>query len=630
MKIVIVLLVSLVVVSHCHQEKNVIGHASLNMPVATEIDVSNTTQQTSEEEKENDRKLMEQWTRMFFSMGRIPQQGEQILIFPGLFNGSTTVEVARPRELRNIEVVATTDNNSAILPAYFTDYQNSTEIPTVSTTTNSTVSSFIQLSNDSRLFFHDEEYHFEDVDSLDEDQRQRRRLRSARNEMNLLNADEEHITTMITTVFSTERNFLNNETIRANVVQYLTQKMRSFGLVTGNQIFHPIEFAALFPEGGEEDVPTGTNVIGILPGELWGTKEDEVLVIGAHWDTVPFSGGMDDNGSGVTAVLEVARAMTEGGCRPKHSIIFVAFDLEEVGCLGSIFFVRDFLIQQILQPYGAQLKGAYVLDTIMNYNETQFSQTLSPEWQTALPLFWEDIQAENKTGDFLAILYRKNVDATLADTLAYNWKNDGKPQNKKKTQKDNTADRNPRTFRIDNREITIMKTADKAVETVKSSSSKYRLKKVRMDLEAEVGDQLERLTAWIDLLRSDHSRFWYHNIEGYQQSFPAVLITDTAPYRGIMQECYHQECDSSSANDDSKFADVRFLKKTCQALIDSMVSLSESKCLSQSQAAETNKLRRRANAKQSTSSGSHLFASSLLPSLFAITLAVIRFIPYSS
>lgn len=84
--------------------------------------------------------------------------------------------------------------------------------------------------------------------------------------------------------------------------------------------------------------------------------------------------------------------MTEGGCRPKHSIIFVAFDLEEVGCLGSIFFVRDFLIQQILQPYGAQLKGAYVLDTIMNYNETQFSQTLSPEWQTALPLFWEDIQ----------------------------------------------------------------------------------------------------------------------------------------------------------------------------------------------------------------------------------------------
>ena len=84
--------------------------------------------------------------------------------------------------------------------------------------------------------------------------------------------------------------------------------------------------------------------------------------------------------------------MTEGGCRPKHSVVFVAFDLEEVGCVGSIYFVRDFLIRQILRPYGAKLKGAFVLDTIMNYNETQNSQNLSVEWQTALPKFWEDIQ----------------------------------------------------------------------------------------------------------------------------------------------------------------------------------------------------------------------------------------------
>ena len=30
----------------------------------------------------------------------------------------------------------------------------------------------------------------------------------------------------------------------------------------------------------------------------WGTQEDRVLVVGAHWDTVPGSGGLDDNGSG--------------------------------------------------------------------------------------------------------------------------------------------------------------------------------------------------------------------------------------------------------------------------------------------------------------------------------------------
>ena len=101
--------------------------------------------------------------------------------------------------------------------------------------------------------------------------------------------------------------------------------------------------------------------------------------------------------------------MTEGGCRPKHSVIFVAFDLEEVGCLGSIFFVRDFLIQQVLQPHGAKLKGAFILDTIMNYNETQFSQTLSPEWQSALPFFWEDLQVIDFINVTISWIIKRNV-----------------------------------------------------------------------------------------------------------------------------------------------------------------------------------------------------------------------------
>ena len=157
------------------------------------------------------------------------------------------MEVAKLRELRSFDNESTSNNSSTtVLPAYLIDGQELPDIQTtLPTTSNATSTSFIVLSNDSRLFYHDEEYYFEYVESLDEDQRQRRRLRSARNEMNLLNADHEHITTMITTVFSTARNYLNNETVRANVVQYLTHKMRSFGLVTGNQIFQPIEFAAL-------------------------------------------------------------------------------------------------------------------------------------------------------------------------------------------------------------------------------------------------------------------------------------------------------------------------------------------------------------------------------------------------
>ncbi len=41
--------------------------------------------------------------------------------------------------------------------------------------------------------------------------------------------------------------------------------------------------------------------------------------------------GYNDNGSGVATLLELARVIVESRCKPKNSIIFVAFDLEEMG-----------------------------------------------------------------------------------------------------------------------------------------------------------------------------------------------------------------------------------------------------------------------------------------------------------
>ena len=56
-----------------------------------------------------------------------------------------------------------------------------------------------------------------------------------------------------------------------------------------------------------------------------------MVIVGAHWDTMTETDGYNDNGSGVAAVLELARQFVESHCRPKNTIIFATFDLEEMG-----------------------------------------------------------------------------------------------------------------------------------------------------------------------------------------------------------------------------------------------------------------------------------------------------------
>ena len=94
---------------------------------------------------------------------------------------------------------------------------------------------------------------------------------------------------------------------------------------------------------GHVDRVTTENVVGLLEGSDPALKS-EYVIIGAHLDhfgvqdgrTYP---GADDDGSGSTAVIEVARAMTENPKRPRRGIVFVTFFGEEQGLLGSRNFV---------------------------------------------------------------------------------------------------------------------------------------------------------------------------------------------------------------------------------------------------------------------------------------------------
>ncbi|MEP7002033.1 MAG: M20/M25/M40 family metallo-hydrolase, partial [bacterium] len=88
------------------------------------------------------------------------------------------------------------------------------------------------------------------------------------------------------------------------------------------------------------------NVVGILRGTDPVLK-DSVILIDAHYDHLgigkPVNGdsifnGADDDASGTVAVLEIARAMAKGPA-PKRTVIFAATTGEEVGLLGTRWYV---------------------------------------------------------------------------------------------------------------------------------------------------------------------------------------------------------------------------------------------------------------------------------------------------
>lgn len=88
------------------------------------------------------------------------------------------------------------------------------------------------------------------------------------------------------------------------------------------------------------EVPAAVpNVVAWLEGsdpEL----NHEYVVLGAHLDHLGVRGGQvypgaDDNGSGSTAILNIAKAMAANPVRPKRSVLFIWFAAEEIGLVGS-------------------------------------------------------------------------------------------------------------------------------------------------------------------------------------------------------------------------------------------------------------------------------------------------------
>lgn len=186
-----------------------------------------------------------------------------------------------------------------------------------------------------------------------------------------------------------------------------------------------------------------------LPG---GARAEEIVIVGAHYDSVIGAVGANDNGSGVAAVIELARLLRES--KPARTVRFVAFVDEEPPFyygdeMGSRHYARR------SKARGENIVAMFSLETIGYYSDTPGSQ----RYPFPLSFFYPD------TGNFIAFVANLSSRPLLHEVIA--------------------------SFR----------------------------RHARFPSEGAAAPSLLPGVAW-----SDHWSFW-------KEGYPALMVTDTAPYR---------------------------------------------------------------------------------------------------
>jgi Peptidase family M28 len=129
----------------------------------------------------------------------------------------------------------------------------------------------------------------------------------------------------------------------ARAAQHIADTFKRVGLAPafGESYFQDIPW--LLTNGTERGPAfVGRNVGAVIPGSDPVLK-DEWIVLSAHHDHLGMAGdtlypGADDNASGVAMLIEVAEAFALQKHKPRRTIMFIAFDLEEQGLQGSAHF----------------------------------------------------------------------------------------------------------------------------------------------------------------------------------------------------------------------------------------------------------------------------------------------------
>ena len=203
---------------------------------------------------------------------------------------------------------------------------------------------------------------------------------------------ESRIDHTIRELAATPRNLSENPEDHARAADWIAAEFEQIGLAVSRQTFE-------IPGGMPERLPRrqGVNVVGKLnhpPGDSRESRNSRSVVIGAHYDTVPDSPGADDNASGVAAMLECARVLSELGS--DREVTFVAFDAEEIGLLGSAAYVARLA--------SAQHPSSAIIFESIGFSSTTIKQRLPGSFRFLFRRMYRALKQQQFAADSLLIL----------------------------------------------------------------------------------------------------------------------------------------------------------------------------------------------------------------------------------
>ena len=114
----------------------------------------------------------------------------------------------------------------------------------------------------------------------------------------------------------------------------------------------------------DETTPNGFNTIAEIPGTDPKLR-DEVVMLGAHFDSVAAATGATDNATGSAAMMEAMRILKAVGATPRRTIRVALWGGEEEGLLGSRAYVREHFgdpATMVLKPEHAKLAAYFNSD----------------------------------------------------------------------------------------------------------------------------------------------------------------------------------------------------------------------------------------------------------------------------